>query len=123
MRIVYLLISVFVLFQSTGCAVQSAKSMNTISVGMSKQEVIKVLGRPDTSKAASGVEYLIYRRQDKAAACVGLTAISFGIWTAMAPECRGALYFVQLRNGAVSAYGKQGDFDSTKDPTLRILTQ
>ena len=122
MRIVYLLISVFVLFQSTGCAVQSAKSMNTISVGMSKQEVIKVLGRPDTSKAASGVEYLIYKLQDKAASCVGQTLFTFG-FAAAGGGCAGSLYFVQLRNGAVSAYGKQGDFDSTKDPTLRILTQ
>ncbi|MBT7247126.1 MAG: outer membrane protein assembly factor BamE [Proteobacteria bacterium] len=96
--------------------------MNTISVGMSKQEVVKIMGTPDTSKAASGVEYLIYKLQDTLGTCVGISLLTFGIGV-VSPECKGALYFVQLRNGAVSAYGKQGDFDSTKDPTLRILTQ
>ena len=118
MRIAYLLISVFVLFQSTGCASPSAKKMNIIAVGMSKQEVVQIMGAPITSKATSGVEYLIYKL--RGGSC---TTTDYVLWGTLDPDCRGALYFVQLRNGAVSAYGEQGDFDSTKDPTLRILTQ
>ena len=29
-------------------------------------------------------------------------------------------YFVLLQNGVVEQYGRVGDFDSTKDPTLNL---
>ena len=41
-----------------GCA--STQRMNNVSLGMTKSEVIDVMGNPDVSKCADGVEYLIY---------------------------------------------------------------
>ena len=42
----------------TGCA--SSESLDNIRVGMTKQEVIQVLGNPTSVNAQSGTEFLIY---------------------------------------------------------------
>jgi outer membrane protein assembly factor BamE (lipoprotein component of BamABCDE complex) len=77
---------------ATGCA--TANKMNSVSIGMTKQEVIGVLGPPTSTSAKEGLEYLNYLFSDD-----GL---------------KDSPYFVRVINGKVDSYGRLGDFDSTK---------
>ena len=43
-----------------GCA-GSSKKMNTLKLGMTKQDVIEAIGSPDSTSAAGDIEYLRYR--------------------------------------------------------------
>ena len=97
MKITYLLILIVFL---AGCATTPEK-MNRLSIGMTKIEVLDAIGRPSsTASPGKGVEFLRYRKY-------------YG---------RGdyITYFVRLVDGRVDSYGKTGDFDSTKDPTLDL---
>jgi hypothetical protein len=90
-----------------GCA--TATRMNGISVGMTKQEVIRAMGEPSSTAAPGGdYEVLRYRLTPDHA-----HAIRF-----ITEE-----YFVKLVDGKVTSFGKVGDFDSAKDPTLNINMQ
>lgn len=90
-----------------GCA--TAHKMNALSVGMTKAEVVNILGHPKDSSAMSGVEYLRYElHPDSLGRCFA------------GPREGIADYFVRLVGGRVDSYGRIGDFDSTKDPTLVI---
>ena len=87
-----------------GCA--TAPKMNRLNVGMTKKEVISALGKPSSTAApGGGVELLRYR----------LSPTGDHAFYGRTEE-----YFVKLVNGTVSSYGKMGDFDSTKDPTLDL---
>ena len=86
----------------TSCA--TAHKMNNVSLGMTKQEVIGVLGQPESIGAKGNIEFFNYR----------LTEKTVSISTKSVP------YFVRLVNGKVDAYGRWGDFDSTKDPKQKI---
>ena len=74
---------------------------------MTKAEVIDAIGNPDSVSAKDNVEYLVYH------------------WASpkqlIADENNLGRYFVRLRNGKVDAYGEEGDFDSTKDPTISVI--
>lgn len=96
-----LLSLVFAFF--AGCA--SAGRINNISVGMTKREVIDAMGPPSSTSAASGLEYLNYKLSETDD-----------------DEFRGRYtgFFVKLINGRVQSYGREGDFDSTQPPTIRI---
>ena len=89
-----------------GC-VTTSDSMAELSVGMSKSEVIKLLGKPDSVSAQSGVEYLTYTLRTE-------TSFTRNTWGYQSQ------YFVRLIGGKVESYGRVGDFDSTKDPTLNL---
>ena len=92
-----------------GCA--TAPNLNSISLGMSKQEVIKSLGNPYSVSAKNNTEYLKYN-------CIG------GAFLMTTAECDPRIgngeYFVRLVNGKVESYGKVGDFDSAKNPAVDI---
>ena len=88
-----------------GCA--TAYKINDVQIGMNKETVISTLGKPGSTSAKDGTEYLIYRfSETDDDAFIGLTTP----------------YFVRLINGTVDSYGKQGDFDSTKTTTVRLET-
>lgn len=82
-----------------------AHRLNDVSVGMTKQEVIATMGKPDSVSATNGVEYLSYRLATSLLDTDGSDT---------------ADYFVRPVNGRVDAYGRKGDFDSTKDPTIHV---
>ena len=86
-----------------GCAT-SAKKLNRISVGMTKVEVIKILGDPDSTAANEGCEYMIYTLREGVSK-PGTTPIPIAI---------DGSYFVRIVGGKVNAYGRRGDFDSTQ---------
>lgn len=77
----------------SGCFL--ATKMNLLSVGMSKQEVLKTVGYPHSSKADNNTEILEYRfRPD--------------MWSSY-PDT----YWVVLQDGKVIKYGRAGDFGTT----------
>ncbi len=78
--------------------------MSKVSLGMTKQEVIAALGKPETVAAKGNYEYLMYE---------GEASYSDG-------RLGGEFYFVRLVDGKVESYGKKGDFDSTKNDALDI---
>jgi hypothetical protein len=85
-----------------GCA--TAHKMNSISLGMTKQQVIQTLGRPVSTSAHSGVEYLNYRFAETG------DDDFYGIYKP---------YYVRIVDGKVESYGRLGDFDSTKVPETK----
>jgi hypothetical protein len=92
-----------------GCA--TTQKMNRLSVGLTKQAVIKVMGEPaSTSSPGNGVEILRYRLSPHN----GFTTWQHATY-GVTEE-----YFVRLVDSHVESFGKMGDFDSTKDPTLNI---
>lgn len=109
-----------------GCAGTAVKT-SELSLGMTKAEVIAKMGSPASSRATDGVEYLIYRltpgmSDSKAAGCAALGLITFGM-SYSKDDCSGGKpedYFAQFRDGKLVSYGKVGDFNSTRDPTVNI---
>jgi len=88
-RIVVIFLSVAFLFSCAGS--YSFKKMNQLKIDMTKQEVIEVLGTPNSTSATRNVEYLKY-------------LINKGIFDT-------AEYYVRLEDGKVESYGEKGDFN------------
>lgn len=83
----------------------SADKLNDISIGMTKAQVISVLGPPRSTSATNGIEYMQYSWVKSAIAANANFPVD---------------YYVALQNGKVTSYGQKGDFNSTKVPTRRI---
>jgi len=86
-----------------GCLTMATK-INSISLGMNKEEVIKKMGNPVSTSAKENTEYLSYLLGESSDGIIGYPIP----------------YYVCLRDGKVVSYGRKGDFDSTKDPTQVI---
>ena len=82
-----------------GCGTPSPK-FDRISLGMTKEQVKAVIGKPDAVSTQGKTEYWNYRE------------------TAVWPE---VMWFVRFIDGKVESFGQKGDFDSTKDPTQKII--
>jgi hypothetical protein len=91
-----------------GCAT-SASNLNKVSRGMSKAEVVELLGEPESTAAKQDVEFLVYSLRERIARP----------GEAMLPMSVLGKYFVRLVNGKVESYGRLGDFDSTLPPKTR----
>lgn len=99
-----------------GC-VSTTNKTNAISLGMSKAEVIEIMGNPQSTRAAEGIEYMVYdlKLATNAGRCAA-TVFAFG-----AGCFRDKVkYFVAFQQGRVTSYGRVGDFDSTNDPEATI---
>jgi len=86
-----MLILLFLSILVLGCA-GSAKKINNLNIGMTKAEVIEVMGEPNFTSAANDVEILSYE------------LISNSLFSDM--------YHVSIKNGKVERFGKQGSFAS-----------
>lgn len=89
-----------ILMNITACASMGPsfvpQRMGQLSVGMTKSDVLKIMEvSPTQFKAHLNTEYLIF-------------------------ETHWGDYFVRFVDGKVNAYGKVGDFDSTKDPAFNV---
>jgi hypothetical protein len=94
-----------VLFLSACTSAPRARKMNLVSTGMTKAEVVSVMGQPDSTAATDGVEYMNYR--------LATSALDFdGSDTSD--------YFVRFVNGRVDAFGHKGDFDTAGEPIKRV---
>ncbi len=98
MKIFYLFIALAI----TGCT--TAAKLNEINIGMSKQQVMQILGAPSSTSATKGVEYMRYNFYRNTAGFAGRSHKN---------------YFVKIINGVVESYGQIGDFDSTKTPETK----
>jgi hypothetical protein len=111
----------FLVIFLVGCA-STAKNMEYISVGMSKPAVISVLGEPSETRASEDVEYMIYRLRTASSAELQAGCGAAGIATLglvyLFKACRYSDddYFILLKQGKVTAYGRMGEFDSTRMP-------
>jgi uncharacterized protein YceK len=91
-----LILIIWVLISIAGC--RTIRLMNHLSVGMSKSEAIRVMGEPDITGANGNEEYMRY-------------------------DLAGDSCYISLIDGKVASFGRWGDFNSTKDPTLNIRMQ
>lgn len=79
-------------YSPPSCKIQASK----LNVGMTKQEVLTIMVRePERFSAIRNIEVIHY-------------------------ECDGPNYIVRFVDGKVDAYGKEGDFDLTKDTGINI---
>jgi hypothetical protein len=97
-----IMLIVSILLVGCGTVTHYAKrpDFSQIAMGMSQQEVVTVLGKPEEISAQGGITYLTY---------------TYAPWY----DHNGAdgnkeFYFVRLIENKVESYGKKGDFDSTK---------
>jgi len=100
-----ILVSIFGGLLLVGCATSKSLNLSSISIGMDKQKVIALKGEPFRVAAIDGLEYFIYRGFD-------LNRLLDGNGTFEA--------FIRFKDGKVEAYGRLGDFDSTKHKELLI---
>lgn len=69
----------------TSCAAPIGERMTRISPGMTKQEVVHILGKPTAAGGSGGVEVIHYTQDE-------------GWW-------RNSYYFVRIVDGKVESYG------------------
>jgi len=95
---------VLCLLVAAGCA--NSEKMNSLSIGMTKGEVIQVMGRPSsTASPQRGVEVLRYE----------LSSTGDQAWYGITDT-----YYVKLVNGRIESYGMLGDFDSGRDLAVDV---
>ena len=82
-----MLVVCFAVIFVIGCATPS-KRLNSLNIGMTKAEVIEILGEPDYTSAVDDVEILTYKLKSG----MILTKV----------------YHVKIMNGKVERFGKQG---------------
>lgn len=99
----HLAVVIFTASLLAGCA--TAGKISTVQLGMTKDDVIKVMGKPTSVSAQGSSEYLNYALSET-------DDDAFRGWTKP--------YYVRLINGKVESYGRTGDFNSTKTPTVRL---
>jgi len=102
MKYIFTTLAAIILF---GCA--TAHKINSVQLGMSKDEVVSTIGEPTSVSAKDGTEYLNYRFSETD------DHAFYGVTTP---------YYVRLVDGKVDSYGRTGDFDSTQKPTVRVET-
>ena len=86
-------------------ACATATRISKVKIGMSKEEVIVVMGKPVSVSAQGRAEYLNY----------SLSETDDQAWYGITRP-----YYVRLIDGRVESFGRAGDFDSTKTPAVRI---
>jgi len=105
MAIKTFIVILFMILLSACTSAPPARKINLISTGMTKAEVVSVMGQPDSTAAKDGVEYMNYR--------LATSALDFdGSDTSD--------YFVRFVNGRVDAFGHKGDFDTAGEPIKRV---
>lgn len=81
----------------------SQPDLTKVRVGMTRQEVVKAMGRPDSVAVQGNTEYLEYGWDQFMDGVVGSAE-----W-----------YYVRLIDGQVESYGRKGDFGTTVQPQQR----
>lgn len=97
MKLIKSIIIILSFLSLVACA--NANRMNSINIGMTKQQVMNYLGCPDSTSAKGGVQYLKYN----------LYTTDAHAWYGITED-----YYVRIVNGKVDSFGKFGDFDSTQ---------
>ena len=83
-------------------------SFELLSVGWSKEQVQAVIGKPDAVATQGKTEYWNYRETQDT---IDWDGYQYPVlW-----------WYVRFIDGKVESFGQRGDFDSTKDPTQKII--
>ena len=82
------------------------ENTNQLSIGMTKAEVVQIMGTPKATRATANMENLTYFWKPYCNFDSTLTGV-----------CRSVDIIVRLVDGKVQAYGASGDFDFSKNPT------
>ena len=86
----------------SGCSVVPP-DLSGIEVGMTKNEVLKAMGRPSDFKGFGRSIFFIYHAKGED---LGLMT-----WNSR---------YIKITDGKVESFGRWGDFDTTKDPTINV---
>lgn len=81
-------------------------ALNRIEVGMTTDQVREIAGGPSMKSASQGSEYWRYRSVDG----------DPRPYLASGAEN----YFIRFEGGKVSEYGRIGDFNTTRNPTMDV---
>lgn len=101
MRRIALISCVLLVMSGTMFARRVSKLMTQLEVGMTTEQVVKIMGQPESVSKINSCTYYNYldQRMDP------IVMYMHETW-----------YYVRFINGRVDSFGQQGDFDSTKDP-------
>lgn len=91
----------------SSCATTSGE-FSKVHIGMPRADVIQSLGTPNSIAAQGGAEYMNYYL------CMEMC------WALDRSLHVRGWHYVRIIDGKVESYGRPGDFDSTKTPTIRI---
>lgn len=83
---------------------KTSTKLNNIQMGMTRQDVVSLMGAPDSVSASSNTVYLMYHLENHNAG--GRSD-----------------YYVHLKENAVDSFGRKGDFDSTQKMKERIQVE
>jgi hypothetical protein len=97
---IYILLALAV----TGCVTTHPRNITNLSLGLTKQEAIKIMGPPDSISAKGNTEYLLYSWPN----------LLTGVPTKQ---------FVRIIDGRVESFGNVGDFDSTKENETKVKVE
>ena len=95
-------ILVAVIIVLSGCSVVPP-DLSGIEVGMTKNEVLKAMGKPSDFKGFGRSIFFIYHADGED---LGLMT-----WNSR---------YIKMTDGKVESFGRWGDFDTTKDPTINV---
>lgn len=97
------LISIVLIAFTVGCVATTARTRR-LSLGMGKQEVLKVMGSPTSVKAKDNEEVLEYL-----------------LWPTWSPSIydKKQQFWVILKDGKLTQYGNAGDYDTAQPSDRR----
>ena len=109
MKLMKSIISIVLIGMTVGCVSPiNVDDQLRIQIGMSRSEVMAILGKPIEIKVSGKSEYLMYSTKP-----IGrLEAYRGEVWKDN---------FYRFIDGRLESFGQMGDFDSTKDPTQKII--
>ena len=91
---------------AAGCLTR-ASIINGVSIGMTKEQVLKVMGTPASITADTNAVYLNYALEDAPA--------TFGVPAVVSP------YEIKLVDGKVVSYGRTGFSNSPNPTTMPVI--
>lgn len=95
-----------------GCSTPG--DLSKVEVGMTREQVVAVMGHPSSVSAIQNTVYLNYNIQE-----ISVPQQIFMSHFGITGEVSGA-YYVRLINGHVESFGKLGDFNSTHIPEQQL---
>ena len=107
---------IFSILLQIACSGLGSQRMNSLQVGMTKEQVIKIMGEPYSTSAQLDVEYVKYNLDDN----YNNSTYNF-LWGGImrVAIAKKSIYYIKLVQGKVDSYGRIGDFDSAKVPETK----
>ena len=92
---------------------KNASRTNLLNVGMTKAEVVGIMGQPTATRAIQNTEILTYMWEP----CRNMFTLSSHMSTV---SCLPTEFILRVVDGRLDAYGKTGDFNLSKNPTSDV---